>query len=277
MIVHCDNGWNSEIAVKNIENIVRKLEFDLYTYVIDWEEFRDLQRAFIEASVIDIELLTDHAIVAVMLKAAKKHNVNYILTGSNRATEFILPKAWVFSKLDAKNIKAIHRRFGTVKLKTFPFVSFMDWIKQQAFVGKPEFVQILNLVKYDKMEAKRILESELDWRDYGGKHYESVFTKFYQAAILPQKFNVDKRRAHLSSLIVSGQISREEALTELDQPLYENREFIDEREYCIKKLGFSETEFEAILKKPARAHTDYPNATKYINLLKRLKRRWRTG
>jgi len=210
-----------------------------------------------------------------MLNTAKKNNVNYILTGSNRATEFILPKSWVFSKLDARNIKAIHKIFGVKKLKTFPFVSFFDWIKRQASLGKLKFIKILNYVEYDKQQAKEILEKELEWKDYGGKHHESIFTKFYQAAILPKKFKVDKRKAHLSSLIVSGQISRDKALNELARPLYDNKDYINERDYCIKKLGFTEQGFEEILKKPVRSHSDFPNATKYINLLKGLKKRWK--
>lgn len=256
LIVHFDNGWNSDLAVKNIENIVRKLNFDLHTYVINWEEFRDLQLAYLKASVIDIEAITDHAIVATLYKLAAKYKINYFLSGFNIVTEAILPKAWVYSKLDAVNIKAIHKEYGKIPLKTFPF--YEAWRKRYYKLAlNIESINVLNYIDYNKDKVKEELIEKLDWKDYGGKHYESVWTRFYQGYILPEKFKVDKRKAHLSTLICSGQIDKKRALEELELPIYDiNQKNID-KEFVLKKLGLSNNDFENIMKLPIRNHTDF--------------------
>ncbi len=256
LIVHFDNGWNSELAVKNIENIVSILGFDLFTYVINWEEFKDLQRSYLKASVIDIEAITDHAIVATLYKLAAKHKINYSLSGFNIVTEGILPKTWVFNKLDAVNIKSIHKKYGSVPLKTFPF---FDAFKKRYYslALKIESVPLLNYINYNKVKVKELLKTELNWKDYGGKHYESVWTRFFQGYILPEKFKIDKRKAHLSTLICSGQLTKTEALDELKKPIYDKEQLIIDKEFVLKKLGFSEEEFNAILKLPIKNHTDF--------------------
>src|SRR5450432_2154644 len=218
LAVHLDNGWNSELAVKNIENIINRLGIDLYTLVINWEEFKDIQLSYLRASVVDIEVASDHAIFSTMYKLAKEKRIGYIISGTNFVTEYIMPPSWLYRKMDFANLKDIHKRYGTRPLKTYPTFSFRKHIYYSA-VLKLRPVSILNYIPYKKEEAKTLLQKELDWKDYGGKHYESVFTKFFQSYILPIKFHIDKRKAHLSTLICSGQLSREEALYELDKPL----------------------------------------------------------
>ncbi len=262
LAVHLDNGWNSEIAVKNIHNIVNKLGFELYTHVIDWEEFKDLQIAFLKAGVVDIELLTDHAITAIMYKLAKREKIHYFLSGYNIVTEAIMPVDWVYSKWDKKNIISIHKEFGTRKIPTYPTYGFITKIMGEI---KYKTVNILNYVEYRREDAIRILHKELNWEYYGGKHYESIFTKFYQTYILIKKFNIDKRKAHLSNMICSGQISREDAIKELKKPFYKDaHEENKEIEYIIKKLGIDRLTFDKIINQKPKSHTDYPNG-QYVN------------
>ena len=256
LVVHFDNGWNSELAVKNIETIVSLLGFDLYTYVINWEEFKDLQLAYLKASVIDIEVITDHAIAATLYQLAAKHKINYFLSGYNIVTEAILPKAWVFSKQDAENIKDIHKHYGTVPLKTFPMLT-MAKKRYYSMLMNVESVPLLNYVDYNKNKVKDLLQKELNWKDYGGKHYESIWTRFYQGYILPEKFKVDKRKAHLSTLICSGQITKEEALEELKQPIYNANQLEEDKEFVLKKLGLSENQFNKLMALSPHPHTKF--------------------
>jgi len=254
LIVHFDNGWNSEIAVSNINNIIKNTGFDLYTIVVDWEEFRDLQMAYIKASVVDIEVPTDHAIGGTLQSLAAKYGVKYILSGNNIVTEAILPPSWVYNKADYVNLLNIHKKYGTIPFKTYPLFGF----KAQYVHGLGKGIQTvkpLNYIDYNKTVAKQTISKELEWRDYGGKHYESVFTKFYQAYILPHKFHIDKRKAHLSTLIFSGQITKEEALKELEKPLYDPTELSTEKEYVIKKFGLTADEFEQLMKAPRVEHS----------------------
>jgi N-acetyl sugar amidotransferase len=271
LIVHFDNGWNSELAVSNIQKIVDKLGFGLETYVIDWKEFRDLQRAFIKASVVDIEMLTDHAIFAAMYKIARQNKIKYILSGTNYATESGMPPSWTWSKRDLRNIKAIHKRFGEEKLKTFPTLGKWKWLFLKYSGIGVTFVELLNYLDYKKSEAISILEKEFGWRYYGGKHYESIFTKFYQAYILPEKYGIDKRKAHLSSLIRNKEITRKEALEQLSLPLYTEQELVDDKRYVLKKLGFSEKEFDNIMKLPPCPHNFYPSSETLMNYLRTLR------
>lgn len=276
LCVHFDNGWNSEIAVQNIHNIVNKLGFDLYTYVIDWEEFKDLQLAYLKASVIDIEALTDHAIYGTMFKIARDNDIKYVLGGHNVVTEGVLPYHWTYDKKDYVNIRAIHKQFGTKKLVSFPFLD----LKMKKFIRNSgvEFINYLNWLPYVKSEVKEKLQKELGWKDYGGKHYESVWTRFYQGYILPVKFKVDKRKAHLSALICSGQITRQEALEEMKQPAYDPETFRIDKAFVLKKLELTEEEFEKIMAMPVRSHRDFDTEGSLFNyypLLKPLEPIWR--
>lgn len=256
LIVHFDNGWNSEIAVHNINRIIQATGFDLYTIVVNWEEFRDLQLAYLKAGVVDLEVPTDHAIYATWYKLAEKYNVNIILDGNNIVTEAILPRSWIFNKADHVNLLAIHKKFGTIPLKTYPIFGFKAKNIQTFFKGVKSF-KPLDLVNYNKQVAKKTIQREFGWTDYGGKHYESVYTKFYQAYILPNKYKIDKRKAHLSNLILSGQITRAEALEELARPLYQPGEAEKEKIYVLKKLGLSNDEFEYLMQMPPVPHEVY--------------------
>lgn len=272
LAVHLDNGWNSELAVMNVENIIKKLGFDLYTLVINWEEFKDLQLSYLKASVVDIEVASDHAIFATMYKLAKEKKIGYIISGTNIVTEYIMPPSWLYKKMDYANLQDIHQQYGKRKLKTYPTFDFKKYVYYSA-VLKLTPISILNYVPYNKAEIKEIIKKELDWRDYGGKHYESIFTKFYQAYILPEKFHIDKRKAHLSTLICSGQITKEEAVAELEMPLYDPKELEADKEYVLKKLGLSQEEFEAIMALPVRQHeafkTDTEAKRRYMNFLRK--------
>jgi N-acetyl sugar amidotransferase len=256
LVVHFDNGWNSELAVSNIEQLVKGLKLDLHTFVMDWPEFRDLQRAYFKASVVDLEVPTDHMILGALYQIATKNGLKHILSGTNVATEAILPRRWYYPKFDLANLRDIHRQFGTLPLRKLPALGFwqMTYYNQLRGVGS---VALLDLVDYNKRAAKTLLMERYGWRDYGGKHYESVFTRFYQGYILPHKFNIDKRKAHLSTLICSGQLTRAEALRELEQPTYDAGLQVEDKRYVAKKLGFTDAEFDAVLAQPNRRHEEF--------------------
>jgi len=256
--VHLDNGWNTELAVANVEQIVKRLDIDLQTYVLDWKEFRDIQLSFLKASISNIEIPTDHAIWALLIKTAAKMKIPYIIAGNNVVTESIMPESWLYGSKDSKLIKSIHNKFGKVKMKTFPSLSTLDYV-DYLLVRGIRWVPILNYVHYNKAEAKQILIEELGWRDYGGKHYESIFTRFFHAYYLPVKFGYDLRKSYLSALVCSGQISREEALEEINKPPASKEVLDNDREYVIKKLGITELEFDQILQSPNKTYMDYPN------------------
>ncbi len=266
LTVHLDNGWNSELAVKNIENIVKKLNFDYQTWVVDWEEFKDLQISFLKASVANAEIPTDHAFLAAIYRLCAQYKIKYILSGSNFATEGILPNSWGYNAKDVKHLKAIHNQFGKVPFKTYPLLGFNREF-YYTYTKGIKMARLLNYVPYVKADAMKIIEKELDWTYYGGKHHESVFTRFFQAHILPTKFNIDKRKAHLSTLICSGQTTREIALEELKQPLYAPDKLREDTEYVIKKLGMTSEEFDAIMKAPVKSYRDYPNDEKRLKFI----------
>jgi len=256
LAVHLDNGWNAELAVQNIEQIVSRLEIDLTTHVIDWREFRDLQRAYLKASVIDIEVVSDHAIFALLYRLAAQYGIKHILSGTNVVTEHVMPPHWIYAKTDHVNIKAIHKAYGQVPLRSYPFMDLKIKKWDQMF-RKIRSHSILNLLPYNKAEVKQRISEEWGWRDYGGKHHESIFTRFYQGYILPRKFGVDKRRAHLTNLIYSGQNTKSEALAELAQPPYDPDQMCEDRLFVAKKLGFSIEEFDGIMSVPPRPHDDF--------------------
>lgn len=257
LVVHVDAGWNSELAVKNIEHIVKKLGFDLFTQVIDWEEVRDLHLSFLKAGVPNQDIPQDHAFMAALYKAASRQGIRYVLTGNNLATESVLPRAWGHGASDLRHIRDIHRKYGTRPLKTYPKLGLFEFYFFYRRIKGMRIVDPLNYMPYSKALAIQELQDKLGWRYYGGKHYESRFTKFFQAYFLPTKFGFDKRKAHLSSLIISGEISREQALDELSKPLYPEAELRADKEFVLKKLGLSDNQFEKILKLPNRAHSEF--------------------
>ena len=267
LAVHCDNGWNSELAVSNINNVLKKLNIDLYTHVINWEEFKDLQLSYLKASVIDLEAISDHAITATLYNVANKKGIKYILSGENLVTEGYLPSSWVHLKNDLINIRGIHKKFGSKKLRSYPTLGyFKKWYLTKFY--KIECIQILNYITYNKSEAQDILIKKLDWRDYGGKHYESIITRFYQSYILPNKFGIDKRVSHFSTLICSGQMTREEAMQELSKLPYNNDLMLQDKKYVIKKLGLTDEKFDELMSLPIKSHADYPSV---VNIAKKLK------
>lgn len=255
LVVHVDAGWNSELAVKNIEVIVAKLGLDLDTVVIDWNEMRDLQRAFLRSHVANQDIPQDHAFFASLFRTAIARNIRYVINGNNYATEGVLPQSWGYDAMDTTHIRDIHRQFGERRLRAFPLFSFHDYFVTMQ--EKLRFVDPLNWMPYDKATAIVHLEANFGWRYYGGKHYESVWTRWYQAHYLPAKFGYDKRKAHLSSLIVAGTMTRDEALAELDKPLYTDNELAADTAFVAKKLGFGDAAFAALIAAPPRHYAEF--------------------
>lgn len=272
LAVHFDSGWNSELAVGNIEKIVSTLGLDLYTDVVDWREMRDLQLSFFKASVANCDIPTDHAFAHVAFSQATKYGIKYILSGHNLATESILPKAWGYNAGDARHLKAIHRRFGSVPLRTYPTLGLFKRYLWYETVRGVKTVRPLNYMRYVHAEAKAAITEELGWRDYGGKHYESVFTRYFQGYYLPTKFGFDKRRAHLSSLILSNQLTRDEALGELQESNYDGGLCQQDHAFIAKKLGLSPGELDSILSTPPVDHLEYPNEKWLWDLILKLRR-----
>lgn len=258
LAIHLDNGWNTELAVANVEQLVKRLDIDLKTYVLDWREFKDIQTSFLKSSISNIEIPTDHAIWAILIKTAGKMGIPYIIAGNNVVTESIMPESWLYGSKDSRLIKAIHNKFGKVKLKTYPSLTTFNYVEYLLIRGI-RWVPILNYIPYVKDDAKKYLIDELGWRDYGGKHYESIFTRFFHAYYLPEKFGYDLRKSYMSALVCSGQITREKALEELALPPAPKELLSQDREYVIKKLGLTEAEFQQILDAPNKTFADYPN------------------
>lgn len=267
LALHLDNGWNSELAVSNIEKVLDHLGIDLLTYVIDWEEFKDLQLSYFKASVVNVEVPTDHAILAYQYRVANEKNIRYILSGRNIVTEGSLPKKWIYDTKDLRNLKAIHRRFGTKKLKRYPTLGYAR-LAYYTFIKGIRSIPILNYIPYVKKEALDVLQNELGWKYYGGKHYESIFTRFYQAVFLPEKFNIDKRKAHNSALIWSGQLTREQALEELKKDVCPREMIEGDKEYVMKKLGLNLDQMNEIMEQPVTSHLDFPNIQSFVNKAK---------
>jgi N-acetyl sugar amidotransferase len=265
LALHLDNGWNSELAVHNIERLMTKLGIDLVTHVVDWEEIRDLQRACFNAPLLDIEIISDHAIFASMFKTAAKHGIKYILSGSNVATESIMPKRWFYDKRDKKHVLAVQHKFGAnVGLDTYPTLSPLQFL-WCIFVRRIRMIPILNYGNYHKPEAVEFLKAEFDWRPYPNKHGESTFTRFFQDYYLPSKFGIDKRKAHYSSMIAARQMTRNEALANMNTPLFRAQDLAVEKEYVLKKLGYNEAEWSRIMQTPAIPHELLPNNSWMFN------------
>lgn len=260
LALHLDNGWNIDLAVSNIESLVKSLNIDLITHVVDWREIRDLQRAYLKASVMDLECVSDHAINTLLYRTAHKMGIKYVIHGGNVATESTMPTSWGYDKRDGKNLLAIHNAFGEIPLKTYPYMLpyQLFWY---LFINRIKAFPILNYINYDKKEALKELQERFGYRPYARKHGENRFTRFYQEIYLPQKFGIDKRINHLSSLIIAGEISREEALEEIQKPLYSSDEESEELKFVGKKLGFNVDELRSFIAASPRQHTDFANAS----------------
>jgi len=261
LAVHMDNGWNSELAQNNIANLVKQLDVDLFTYVIDWSEYRNLMQSFFDADVVDIELLYDNAMLGVNYQQASKFGVKHILGGMNLATEGLkMPAEWNHLKFDKRNIKAIASRFGGHKLDSFPVIGVGGWLFQE-FIVRRKWSSILDLMDYDKENVLSVLTKEYGYKAYPYKHYESIFTRFYQGYLLPEKFGYDKRRVHFSTLIISELMSRDEALVNL-KTTYAYPSMIElerDREYFLKKMQWSNDQLLTYLSRAPKSHLLYPS------------------
>lgn len=276
LAVHMDNGWDSELAQNNIANLVRGLDVDLHTHVIDWPEYRGLMEAFFAADVIDVELLADNALLAVNYRSAARNGVRYILAGTNLATEGMqMPRNWNWMKYDARNIRAITKQFGGPRLKTFPTLGTLDFARF-VFLRGIRFVSFLDMFDYRKAEALEMLIRDYGYKPYEQKHYESVFTRFFQGYILPEKFGVDKRKLHWSTLAVTGQVTRDEALAAVRAPTYSTpREMRADRDYFIKKMGWSGEKLDSYIARPEVPHDAYHSERALWERLEALYRRYR--
>ena len=278
LAVHVDNGWNSDKAVGNIKRILEPLHIDLSTLVLNWREFRELQLAFLRASTPDSEIPSDHAIVASFYQTSSRHGVRYCINGINFRTEGIHVREWSQGHLDSRYISSVYRQFTGKRLQHFPLIPLTTLVRN-VVLHRPRFVFLLDYLDYDKQAAKRVLMDNYGWQDYGGKHYESVYTKFYQGWILPHKFGYDKRRMHLSTLVCSGQMTREQALGEISTPAYPPEWVEPDKTFVAKKLGISREEFDAIMALPKKRYVDYPNLQNHwtfgrgLDLYRFLKRR----
>lgn len=252
LLVHFDNNWNTQLAEDNIAAMVNGTGFDLYRYKVDWREYKALQRAYFRASVVDVEALTDHAAIAVLYREAEKNGIKHVIIGQNYSTEYAMPPDWNYPKYDLVNIRAICGRFSEVPMETFPSYDIT--------YAKKNFVPVapLQYVNFVKERSIGILEKEYGWKPYPYKHYESLFTWFYQAYYLPEKFGIDKRKVHLSNLIWSHQLTRDQALDEMKKPLVspENQYLIGE---VVKKLGFNDNEWQDIMDAAPVSHETFPH------------------
>ncbi len=264
LAVHFDNGWDIELAVRNIKNACTRLNVDLYTHVADWEEFKDLQIAFLEASVPEAEIPTDVAIHGALHQAAAREGVRYVVIGHSFRTEGIAPIEWTY--MDGRYIRSIRRRFGRKKQKTVPNFTIGQYLYYNV-IRRIKAVPILNYGRYRHDEVMRLLEDELDWKYYGGHHHESSYTHFVQTALFGPKFDIDKRRLELSALVRSGQRTRDEALQELRTQTYEADEELVQ--YVLNKLGLTRDRWEEILLAPPKSFHDYPSYYPFIRAFRR--------
>lgn len=266
LAVHVNAGWNSEIAESNIEKLIKHYNLTLHTYVVDWEEVKDLQIAYLNSGIANQDVPQDHVFFAVLYKLAVKENVKYVFTGHNIATESILPKEWGYNAMDSKQLKYIHKKFGSNIRKSYKTISFFYRYVYLQYIYKIKIINPLNLIDYDKDNVKMFLYSEIGWKDYGMKHGESVFTRFFQNYWLPKRFGFDKRKAHLSSLIVSQKITREDALAEIKRDLYDSNILQNDKEYICRKLGMDEIKFDNFINLPLHTFRDYPSNFKLFEL-----------
>lgn len=267
LLYHVDAGWNSQQAVNNIEKLVDGLGLDLFTEVVDWPEMRDLQLAFFKAGVPHLDTPQDHAFFAGLYNFAAKNKVKYILTGANYSTECVRePLEWHYHASDLRQLKDIHRRFGSRPLNKFPLAGIFKFKIYYRFVKGVQVVKPLNSVPYFKEQAMQELVDRFGWQRYAHKHYESRFTRFYEGFWLPTRFGYDKRRAHFSSLILTGQLSRQDALEKIAKPAYDEETVAQDFEYIATKLGLGIQELRGLLNSPKKTYRDYKNNMALIDL-----------
>lgn len=258
LVFHVDAGWNSQIAVNNIERLVDKLGLDLYTHVVDWEEMKDLQLAYFKSGVPHIDVPQDHAFFATMYDFASKYNIKYILTGGNYSTECIRnPIEWMYYQSDSIQLKDIHKKFGQKPLKNYEVTNILWHKVYLPYFKGIKVVRPLDFVPYHKEEAMQLLVDKFGWQKYPQKHFESRFTKFYESYWLPKKFGFDTRKVQYSSLILTGQMTREEALEKLNTPAYDEETIAQDFEYIATKLGITVEELQGYMDAPNKTYKDY--------------------
>lgn len=262
LAVNLDNGWSSDISVRNIKKVTGDLNIDLETYVIDYEEVKDVLVSYMKAGLPWIDGPTDLAIKAVLFKIASREKIKYILNGADFRSEGKQPMDWTYG--DARQFKKVHQAFGTKKLKTYPK---MTGTKQfyYSLVKKIKMHRPLYYLEYNKQSAQQMLTEKYGWEYYGGHHHENLFTKFAISYWLPKKFNIDKRIITLSAQVMEGKIDRESALAELQAPPYNPKQMEDDKHYVVKKLGLTEEGFDALMTAPNKFHYDFPSYLPYIN------------
>jgi N-acetyl sugar amidotransferase len=266
LLAHLDNGWDSEQAALNIKNVAQILGMDYESFVLDWEEFKDLQLSFLRASVPEAETPTDIAIPAALHRIAAKHGIKYIINGGNFATEGILPKCWHYNARDITYLKHIQRAFGTKQIRKFPLFGYKQELYYKMVKGI-KIIYLLNYTDYSLTSAMTLLKDKLMWKNYGGKHYESKYTRFIQSYYLLFKFAIDYRRATLSTQICTGTTTREIALKELETKCHDDATVEADKEYIAKKLGISFEELEKIIQLPPKLYNQYPNAEKRLGFI----------
>ena len=270
LAVHVDAGWNCDVAVSNIQKMCEKLKIDLHTIVVDWPTMKELQRAYMFSGLPNLDVPQDHVFIAGMYQYAKKYNIKYMLNGGNLATEGILPGNWGHNAMDWWHIKSVYQKCGRnkISLKKYPHAGLLSYAWERTRIRQ---VRLLNYIPYSKKEAIATLEREFGWEYYGGKHFESRFTKFFQSYYLPVKFGYDKRRAHLSSLVVSGEITRDEALMEMQNEFaYPMDQIMEDRDYILKKLDITQEEWEQIMSAPVVPDNTYRSQEPLLRQLRKL-------
>ena len=267
LVFHVDGGWNSELAVNNIQVMIDKLGLDLYTEVINWEEMKDFQLAYFKSGVPHIDIPQDHAFIATLYNFADKHNIKYILNGGNISTECVRnPMEWLYYGTDMAQINDIRRKFGTVKMESYPFSPILRHKFYLKYIRKIQVLKPLDNLNYIKEDALKLLAEEYGWTPYPQKHFESRFTKFFEGFWLPERFGFDTRRVQFSSLILTGQLSRQESLEKLKKPAYNKETIKDEFNYIAKKIGITSSELKQYLNMPKKFYWDYKNQERIFNM-----------
>jgi aminotransferase len=272
LVVHVDAGWNSELAVYNIEQIVKHCGYDLHTHVMDWQEIKDLQLAYLKSGIANQDTVQDHAFFASLYHFAVQNDIKYVISGGNISTESVFPKSWHHAAMDSTNLKSIHRLFGKKKLSQYKTISFFEYFFYYPFIKGMEVVRPLNFMPYNKGEALKFLKEKINYKEYGRKHGESRFTKFFQNYYLQKKFNIDKRRSHLSSQILSYSLTRDEALRELQKPLYDEIELSQDKAYIAKKLEISVDELDRFVFEKGIHYSKYANWDTRYKLMTKVKK-----
>ncbi|HNT74555.1 MAG TPA: N-acetyl sugar amidotransferase [Anaerolineae bacterium] len=271
LVFHIDGGWNTELSVHNINVLIDKLNLDLYTEVIDWEEMRDFQLAWFKSGVPHIDIPQDHAFIATLYNFADKYRIKYILNGGNISTEVVRhPIEYCYFGTDMIHIRDIIQRYCTKPMKTYPFSSIYRHKIYLRYVQRIKVIKPLNYLPYTKAAALKLLEAEYGWKPYPQKHFESRFTQFFEGYWLPTRFGYDVRRSQFSSLILTGQMTREAALQELEKPSYDPETIGHDFDYIATKLGISGDELRSYLTMPKKFYWDYRNQKSMLGIATRI-------